>query len=230
MDRRRFLAAAGTTLAATAAGCLGDDGDGSGGGGGEPNGTATDAPDDAPTDAPGDTSTDGSETPSTDEPEDTPADGSEAPSTDDPGTEPTDGDDATTDTDGSPGDGTDDGTPSDGSSGVGETSFEVLEARCGSGADTATVAVDGGTVTVDGVAGASNACYTARLGGATLADGTLTLSVGTYVPESEQETGCATCLYDVSYTATATVSGDAPGTVVVEHDGEVVTRADALEG
>jgi hypothetical protein len=108
---------------------------------------------------------------------------------------------------------------------VSEASLEMGGVTCGVGDPDATVAMDGGTVTVEGSLTGSNGCARARLGEAGYVDGTLTVAV-----ESYTETGgvCKDCIVDVSYTAVVRM-GTGPERVVVTHDGETITEAPAAE-
>jgi hypothetical protein len=104
--------------------------------------------------------------------------------------------------------------------------FEASEAECGNGTDEAAVAFESDRVRVEGTASGADACHTVRLAGIEYEDGTLTVGVESYVPESEQDAMCAQCLVDVPYAATVRFDGGLPDRVVVVHDGERVTAAD----
>ncbi|MWG33096.1 hypothetical protein [Halomarina oriensis] len=206
MDRRTLLSTVGTGIAVAVAGCMesGGDGDGAGSGGA---GTAD------PTDTDSPTTTEHADDGVTEE-------GTTGNGTTDGSTDGTENGGTTDDV----------GTPEDsGAVAVADTAFEVTSNQCGGSQQSATVSADGSTVTVEGVARGSDACHTARLAGTSVDGGTLTVSVESYVPESEADEMCQQCLVDIEYTATVTTSGGAPESVVVMHGDEQVTRADALE-
>lgn len=150
---------------------------------------------------------------------DVPAEGT-AGGTDTPTPTPTEGTDEPTDT-GTPA-GTDEPSPGDPAA-----EFEVRDVSSGSGENTATVAFEEDAVTVDGVIGGRNGCYTARLREAETAEGALRVLVEAYEDRAEDE-ACTDALVDIEYAATVGFDDALPERVVVEHDsmGEVRTVAD----
>ncbi|MFD1515611.1 hypothetical protein [Halomarina rubra] len=198
MQRRTFLGTLGAGLAVAVAGCTES---GSSDGDDPAGGTGENGTDTtAPTTGtPAETTENSTRTPRE------PSTETEMPAT---GTEPTEGSSA--------------GTPS-----VADASLEVTNEGCGGGPQEATVTVDGDTVTVDGVLRGSDGCHTARLAGTSVDGGTLTVSVESYVPESEQGKACIDCIVDIEYTATVTLAAGSPETVVVEHGDERITEAGA---
>lgn len=119
-----------------------------------------------------------------------------------------------------PGDGPDGTPPSNGTPAGLPSSFSVTSVRCGEQVNRAEVTVEGGTVTVDGTTWGNDACYVGRLHSATLDGGTLTVRVVTESAADDDES-CAQCITEIEYRATVDVP-EAPGEVVVVHDGETV--------
>ena len=113
-------------------------------------------------------------------------------------------------------------TATDGGSAVRDTSFEVLDVRSSDEDETASVAVEDGTVSVTGRIGGNNGCYTARLAEATLADETLVVRVESF-EDTTVERDCTQALVVIEYRATVAIAGDRPTSVTVEHNGETVT-------
>lgn len=107
--------------------------------------------------------------------------------------------------------------------GVGGTTFEVVNNGCGTGTDEATVGVSDTTIDVSGTISGANTCYTAEVDGVTHRDGTVTIAVRAFVPESRRDSACGQCLVDVEYRASVAITGGHPDRVVVTHDGEQVT-------
>jgi hypothetical protein len=118
-------------------------------------------------------------------------------------------------------------SPSSGDSGV-DGSFTVTNIDCGTGEDSADISVCGDTVTVGGVASASDPCRTARLVDerTTVSNDTLHVAVETYVPPENEDEVCAQCLADVDYEATFTFGGALPDRVEVSHNEAPVADAD----
>lgn len=117
------------------------------------------------------------------------------------------------------GDGTTDGTtrtttdrPS-----VAGTSFEVTGTRCGAVAETATVAVGDGSVSVTGTTSETSACYTATLESATYDAAADELRVVVAAVVRDETDACAQCLTEIEYEAGVAVDGGLPGRVVVVH-------------
>lgn len=124
-------------------------------------------------------------------------------------------------------DGQDGGTPSgatatDDGPTVRDTSLEVLGVRSSSEDERASVTFEDGSVAVTGTIGGNNGCYTARLAGATIVDGTLTVNVESYEDAGEEQ-DCTQVLVAIEYRATVEVDGTPPASVTVEHDGDVVS-------
>ena len=202
MDRRTFIGTVGASVAVAVAGCTesGSNGDGTGGRNGTATTESTTSDGDTPSTTGATETTNGTKTTDVTET----ADGSGA---------------STTDT------ATDEGSATEGESlAVVDTSFEVTSNDCGGGVDEATASVDGDTVTVEGTIGGRNGCETARIAETTVKDGTLTVSVETYVPETEEPQGCVECLVDIVYTSTLTVEGGPLDAVVVRHGDEQVAK------
>lgn len=105
---------------------------------------------------------------------------------------------------------------------VASTSFTVTSNECGTGENRAAGSRDGSTVTVDGVVDGSDTCHSAKLTGATLDDGTLTVAVAAYVPEENEARACGECIVDIAYEATVEFDGTPPDRAVITHDGEQV--------
>ncbi|MFC3478209.1 hypothetical protein [Halobacterium litoreum] len=105
----------------------------------------------------------------------------------------------------------------DGPSGPGlvDTDFELVDAGCGVERESASVSASDGVVTVAGTTTAPNGCYTAELADATDADGELRVVVAAV--EREDVQGCAQCITELDYEATATFDGGLPERVVVVH-------------
>lgn len=102
------------------------------------------------------------------------------------------------------------------------STFTATGASCGQQVDRAAVAVDDGTVTVEGTTWGNDACYTARLESVTVDGGTLTLRIA--AERRADAEGCAQCITELGYRATVEVGGP-PTEVVVVHRGERVTTA-----
>lgn len=100
----------------------------------------------------------------------------------------------------------------------------MVENTCGTGEDEASIAFESAAVTVTGTISGANTCYTAALHEATVDDGTLTVAVRAYVPETKQGQMCGQCLVDIDYDARVSVDGSPPERVVVTHDRETVAQ------
>jgi len=118
----------------------------------------------------------------------------------------------------------DDGTESETS--YEDTDFAVTAAECGTEREAASVSFDaeGATVTVEGTTSGPNACYAARLADANYdADADeFTLVVEAYREAGAD--GCAECIMEVDYEATASFAGEVPGSVAVVHASRGETR------
>lgn len=111
--------------------------------------------------------------------------------------------------------------------GVESRTFEVIDSACGEGRNEATVRRDGGRVIVEGVIGGRNSCYTARLQSVSYEGEELRVEVEAYQPD--EMAACAQCLVDIEYEATIAFDGGSPDTVIVTHNGELVTSQSATE-
>jgi predicted secreted protein len=107
------------------------------------------------------------------------------------------------------------GTPT-GSVALEGTGFDVTDAGCGVEREAAAVAFDADAVSVTGTTSGADACRSARLADATYDASTdrFDVVVETYRAETG---GCAQCITEIDYEATASFSGGLPGTVVVTH-------------
>ena len=97
-----------------------------------------------------------------------------------------------------------------------ERSFEVVGKGCGTETNEASVSF-GRKVTVTGTITGSDACKTARLAAAEFRDGAFRVVVETADEEGSADV-CAQCLTEIDYEATFEFDGNAPGTVIVEHE------------
>lgn len=105
---------------------------------------------------------------------------------------------------------------------VTHTEFAVTSSECGTGESRATVSRADGTVTVDGTATGNDGCYTAALRSASFEGDELRIAVVTR-DEGGTDTVCVQCLVDIEYEASVDYEGEV-GSVVVTHDGDVVTE------
>ena len=102
-----------------------------------------------------------------------------------------------------------------------ETRFEVLGVDESEAAESATVEFEDRTITVVGTVVGNNGCYTARLGGTTIEEGTLVVRVESYEDADEDEV-CTQALVGIDYESVIEFDGEPPAVVRVEHNGETV--------
>jgi hypothetical protein len=153
----------------------------------------------------------------TDEPSDT---GDATPTGDPPDTQSDTAEDtATAPDDGETPTETPESEPSTTPSGVAEKSLTVTDSGCGERMNDASVAFDEATetVTVTGTTWGNDACYTAVLSDVSLAEGSLTVVVGSESDAGTDE-ACAQCITEIGYEATVTLDGGLPDEVAVVHE------------
>jgi hypothetical protein len=122
-------------------------------------------------------------------------------------------------------DGGDETTTAGGPQLVGKSLTAELPACTDSEApDRASVSREGTTVTVEGTIGGSDGCQTAALAAATYDAGADELRVDVKT-EKRKSGACVQCLVEIDYVADFSFEGGLPGSVVVSHEGEVVTEA-----
>jgi hypothetical protein len=120
--------------------------------------------------------------------------------------------------------GCDGAVPVDGETVVCETDFELLDER-GDGSESASVSVDGLSVTVTGVVVGANGCYTAALDEVTVDGDTLVVAIESY-EDAPPGGGCSGALVFLEYAATVELRGEPPAAVRVDHDDHHVTTVE----
>lgn len=109
---------------------------------------------------------------------------------------------------------------------VADAELTVRDVSCGDGSQRATVRSDPAAdrVTVDGVAAAPSACYTAELADATYDGDADALHLDVRTVEREDVGVCAQCLTAIEYRVVVAFDGGLPARAVVRHDEETVTE------
>jgi hypothetical protein len=110
------------------------------------------------------------------------------------------------------------------------STFEVTNVRCGTDFGRHDVSTSGDTVTVRGVVGGRNTCYTAELVRGDYERASDTLHVAVEATESNDAAACGQCLVEVHYTATFEFDEGTPSSVAVEHRGATTTSGSSGDG
>ena len=98
-----------------------------------------------------------------------------------------------------------------------DSEFEVTSTQGGTETDSATVAVNGHDVVVEGTTWGRNGCRTAELDSVNYDGDTLTVAVAT-TRRDDAGDACTQGIVELSYRATVEFENGLPGTVVVTHD------------
>jgi hypothetical protein len=96
------------------------------------------------------------------------------------------------------------------------SSFEIVSAGCGTNDREINISFTDHTVRVTGSIRGKNSCYTAELKNISFEQGTLTVTVKSFEPQSSDT--CAMCLKTIEYESTHSFEGGLPERVAVTHN------------
>lgn len=100
-------------------------------------------------------------------------------------------------------------------------SFDIVSSECGGRKRKTRVSFDNHTVRVTGTIRGSNSCYTAELKNCTFEQGTLTMNVRSFKPDTNEL--CSMCLKQIEYDTMCVFENGLPKRVDVLHNGARVT-------